>query len=418
MLPVSVAVLTTRGSPRGLVANLAVAEGTADLPSVLLSTRTSGLDAALRLSSVAAPAAARALYDVIGASIDASSLANPSLFDVVDARESALLVYVSRVPTSELLEWTPFLYKRRLAALQASDVERASRLADALVQVPCRCLLGSEAAADARPLLRVAPGLAGALATCAPLRAALLAAADRFDVAEVLRRAVLEAADARARATTNLALAHQQLHEVPLPQLEAAGGAAGADDGATWRGACEEERLFLEPRFRLFVGDYAAAMDYESLRRLGITHVVNCAVANLSQDEFSPHAPAISYAHVRSDDAHTAGAGGLLGDTHESEDPSPQWPAVIAHIRAARSARGGCLVHCFAGINRSVTTAAVYLACDGLVGSFEEGVRAIQSVRKKAAPLPSYRAWGARFVAAEAAAGRVGPGSPAPGGAQ
>ena len=223
----SVAVMTTRGSQGGLIVNLVSRDGTVDVPRAPLSDVH---ELPELLSASLASVAARALYDDAGITIDAASLANPALFAAVAVVECALLVYVSRLPPSEAMEWTPFVFKRRLALMQVMDGARASRLADALVQVPCRKLLG-EATADTRPLPRLAPGLADALNTCAPLRAALLEAAIRFEEAQFVRCKALAAADALAKKTTILAIAHRQLDEVPLLQLKAEGEAAALGGG-------------------------------------------------------------------------------------------------------------------------------------------------------------------------------------------
>ena len=54
---------------------------------------------------------------------------------------------------------------------------------------------------------------------------------------------------------------------------------------------------------------------------------------------------------------------------------------------------------CYRGINRSVTTAAVFMAKCG-VGSFDACVEAIKGARPQAGPLPQYQAWGRKFCEA------------------
>jgi hypothetical protein len=52
------------------------------------------------------------------------------------------------------------------------------------------------------------------------------------------------------------------------------------------------------------------------------------------------------------------------------------------------------------GINRSVTTAAVFLTFCGAVQAFEEGVERIRRVRVQAGPLPQYIEWGKKYCEA------------------
>ena len=46
------------------------------------------------------------------------------------------------------------------------------------------------------------------------------------------------------------------------------------------------------------------------------------------------------------------------------------------------------------GINRSVTTAAVFLTSVKAVPSFTDGVELVRKVRPQAGPLPHYLRWG------------------------
>jgi hypothetical protein len=150
--------------------------------------------------------------------------------------------------------------------------------------------------------------------------------------------------------------------------------------------------------FRLWVGDLASATEWDSLAAAGITHVVNCCVADLGDDDkrdWTPFAArGIQYAVLHTQDMRTAGGG-------VGEDPSGQWPAVMALMREAMAwpGGGGVLVHCFAGKNRSVTTAAVFMALHHMAPSFAAAVDAIRAARPAAAPMPRYLAFGERFVA-------------------
>jgi predicted protein tyrosine phosphatase len=458
----SVLVITTSRSARGLLANLATAGGATGAPAAALEPRAdvdvdvdAAADASASASATSARAAARALAELLALSVAPSALADPARFDCVRidgagaaagggaGSGAAVVVYVSRAPTPEAAGVvSPFLHKARLARLHATPA--GARLADACAQVPVRALLDGScsaggAGAGAHAGLRLEPRFASALAAGA-LRESLAASADRFEAAERASAAAREVAAALARATTVAALALGHMHEIPLQLsaeeesaaeeeaegskaveekeainavaaasaasapavVEAAAPAAAGPAAAPFAGAAGGPRARPRRRFRLFVGDLSAAQDLESLERLGVTHVVNACVTNLGgPEECAPHA-GLRYAFVRSDDTHMADDGSFA--THEAEDPSAQWPAVVEHVRAARRARAGCLVHCFMGVNRSVSTAAVFMALDGLAADFEDGVKRIKAVRGQAGPLPSYRRWGAAFVEAAAAA--------------
>ena len=152
------------------------------------------------------------------------------------------------------------------------------------------------------------------------------------------------------------------------------------------------------PHFRLFVGDVVAAADREFLHALGVTHVVNCGVADLEPHDHTPH-PGLRYTCVRTSDSHFAPKPAKYGTVDEAENPTSQWPAAISHLREARAAGTAALVHCIAGANRSVTTAAVFLTVEGLVPTFAEAVKTLKAARPCAAPMATYRAWGAAACA-------------------
>uniref|UniRef100_A0A915JEU3 Dual specificity protein phosphatase 15 n=1 Tax=Romanomermis culicivorax TaxID=13658 RepID=A0A915JEU3_ROMCU len=67
------------------------------------------------------------------------------------------------------------------------------------------------------------------------------------------------------------------------------------------------------------------------------------------------------------------------------QDLKDYFPMVVEFIHEARSKGGNVLVHCFAGVSRSVTLTAAYLivACD--VG-WSSALKAIQAVRTTADP--------------------------------
>jgi protein-tyrosine phosphatase len=58
----------------------------------------------------------------------------------------------------------------------------------------------------------------------------------------------------------------------------------------------------------------------------------------------------------------------------------------MTFLQQAWQSQKNILIHCWAGKNRSVTTAAIFMVLEGLASSFEEAVQMIQSVRPVANP--------------------------------
>ena len=166
---------------------------------------------------------------------------------------------------------------------------------------------------------------------------------------------------------------------------------AGEDSGAS----CGDEVLRTASGFRLLVGDLRGARSAAGLERAGVTHVVNCAVSDLPSLQWAPHAsPQRRYFHVVASDA----VNGADADALALLSPAPQWPGAVAFLREAMASSGVALVHCWRGQNRSVTTAAVFMALSGLAPSFDAAVLAIRARRACAKPKPAFASWGRAFV--------------------
>lgn len=140
----------------------------------------------------------------------------------------------------------------------------------------------------------------------------------------------------------------------------------------------EEENNFDYPQQvndYLFVGGYASARSLNSLKRLGITHVVNCAV-DCGNDFHDSDEISVRYLHLGMYDL-----------------PSQQIEqfAVAGHlfIEEARAQNGRVLVHCVAGVSRSATIAAAHLFLSKQ-HSVESAVRFIRKRRTVARPLMQF----------------------------
>lgn len=127
----------------------------------------------------------------------------------------------------------------------------------------------------------------------------------------------------------------------------------------------------------LLLGDACAAHDVEKLRALGVTHVLNAA----GEDA---RGPVDDYASCSIDYMQLDAEDNLLYDISQHRAVASEF------IRGARACGGRCLLHCFAGVNRSG-----FLACAEVIVT--EGRPLLEAVRHCCAargPLlwnPSFR---------------------------
>ena len=99
--------------------------------------------------------------------------------------------------------------------------------------------------------------------------------------------------------------------------------------------------------FKIFVGSAIHAQNVPALRDIGISYIVNMAAGDLhtSQDFYG-------------DDFHCLM---ISASDLEVYDLSQHFTEVSEFIEEARAAKTGVLVHCMAGVSRSVTVAVSYL---------------------------------------------------------
>lgn len=121
---------------------------------------------------------------------------------------------------------------------------------------------------------------------------------------------------------------------------------------------------------RLAVGEAAAGRHLPTLRRSGIT-----AIVDASNEEGNPRFPGIAYLDV------------------PIADPDERIvefiPRVVAFVDDHLS-RGRVLIHCVAGISRSPSLALCYLH-EKEGWSLEEALARIQARRERADPHPTFR---------------------------
>lgn len=153
--------------------------------------------------------------------------------------------------------------------------------------------------------------------------------------------------------------------------------------------------------FHLWVGDVNASRDMKGLKSLGITTIINCCCASVGQcpRDWMPFPNDFTYCLVWSNDFFYEGSANEWDIN--SQDPSSQWTASNLMLRECMKKKGGALIHCHFGINRSATTAAVFLATSGLAADFDAALKLCKEARPCVEPLPEYIEWGRRFCEVE-----------------
>lgn len=121
----------------------------------------------------------------------------------------------------------------------------------------------------------------------------------------------------------------------------------------------------------LFLGNAKAAYSEPLLKRLGITHVVNCA-KELDQLPFA----FIRYLHLPLQDS-------------PDENIGQHFDHVNRHLDQTLRKGGKILVHCFAGISRSATFVSAYLI-EKSRQSPDKVVEELRRIRPVVRPNPGF----------------------------
>jgi protein-tyrosine phosphatase len=139
-----------------------------------------------------------------------------------------------------------------------------------------------------------------------------------------------------------------------------------------------------ENGFKLYVGSKWAAQDLILLKAHSISHVVMCLA------DFKPPFATedVLYHELPIDDE---------GNDHEA-DPRSLWPAAMKFMDEVRAQGQPILVHCMWGMNRSVSTTAVYLCHAKVTSSISEALSLIKRSRKLASPQDRYVKWAKLYV--------------------
>lgn len=72
----------------------------------------------------------------------------------------------------------------------------------------------------------------------------------------------------------------------------------------------------------------------------------------------------------------------------------------MTFMKEAHAQGASVLVHCVAGMNRSVTTLAIYMVLNGMAKNLKEALALIKTRRTIARPLARYKNWAEQYLAA------------------
>jgi len=123
----------------------------------------------------------------------------------------------------------------------------------------------------------------------------------------------------------------------------------------------------------LYIGDIDDVTNHNWLHSEGITHIVNCA----KELDTGNICESFSYLKLSFDDA-------------PDEKLFPRVKKGHDFIRKAMNGKGKVLVHCYAGISRSVSTACFHLMHEYGI-SFDEALRVIKKSRRIANPNSGFK---------------------------
>ena len=120
----------------------------------------------------------------------------------------------------------------------------------------------------------------------------------------------------------------------------------------------------------LYLSSVETAMNYNLLKRYGITHIINLShIENIFPTKFT-------YYRIRIDDIPT-------------ENIKQYFPSAIKFINDALNKNGKVLVHCTAGISRSASIIIAYLMTMGKL-NLQSAVDYTRTLRPIIAPNPGF----------------------------
>ncbi len=135
----------------------------------------------------------------------------------------------------------------------------------------------------------------------------------------------------------------------------------------------------------LYIGSYSDAENVSCLRKLGITHVLNCAAfRTLGGSPYPPETGIVGYVEFKADDS-------------EMYDMLQHFPRAKTFIDDAKVKGGKVLVHCAMGINRSALICAAYIIADKKMNLLDV-VKHLKSRRKIVLSNKGFRLQLVRFA--------------------
>lgn len=185
------------------------------------------------------------------------------------------------------------------------------------------------------------------------------------------------------------------------PAADAAPGGAAAAGGAAASATSPGKRV---DTFRLYIGGYTAAYDPATVAIHRVGYIINCATTDHLECSFG--ALGVRYAILATDDS-----GGIERQPIHKQDkqyPGAYWDHALPLAAQAASEGHGILSHCWAGVNRSVTTAAIFLVLAGRATSVVDGIERIKRARNLAGPMQVYVRFAHKWLASVLKAAKNG----------
>ncbi|KAJ1568797.1 hypothetical protein HK096_005274 [Nowakowskiella sp. JEL0078] len=140
---------------------------------------------------------------------------------------------------------------------------------------------------------------------------------------------------------------------------------------------------------RLYLGDLYSAINAKKLRELGVTHIVNCSNLGKDAEFFKSGWPDWAFSSSKHEPSAVPQYITIAIKDSDSEPISQYFAITTKYIHECISNGGRCLVHCQAGVSRSVTIVLAYLITQRNM-LLDDAFNMILTVRPQAMPIPNF----------------------------